>query len=132
MKYTLRKIKSRDIGKVCKIISNIGIQEIVDNLNTDKIINDVGNGKDNEGAKEKQALEVGIRIALACGDTVLKNIDRCINDVLDYLEDLSGIPKDKIDDDPAMMMEMVMDYFNKEEFKDFSKVVSKLVNKKTL
>lgn len=129
MEYTLRKIKSRDIGKVCKIISNIGIQEIADNLKMNKIINDVGN---DEETKEKQELQVGVRVALACGDVVLKNIDRCIEDVLDYLEDLSGIDKNIIDDDPALMMSMIMDYFKKEEFKDFFKVVSKFISKKTI
>lgn len=138
MEYTLRKIKSRDIGKVCKIISKIGIQEIVDNLNMKKIISDVGNEEDTEDtedakdAKEKQALLVGVQVALACGDIVLKNIDRCIGDVLDYLEDLSGIDKNIIDDDPALMMSMIMDYFKKEEFKDFFKVVSKFISKKTI
>lgn len=129
MEYTLRKIKSRDIGKVCKIISNIGIQEIADNLKMNKIINDVGN---DEETKEKQELQVGVRVALACGDVVLKNIDRCIEDVLDYLEDLSGIDKNIIDDDPALMMSMIMDYFKKEEFKDFFKVVSKFISKQTI
>lgn len=135
MEYTLRKIKSRDIGKVCKIISKIGIQEIVDNLNMEKIISDVGNEedtKDAKDAKEKQALLVGVRVSLACGDIVLKNIDHCIGDVLDYLEDLSGIDKNIIDDDPALMMSMIMDYFKKEEFKDFFKVVSKFISKQTI
>ena len=129
MEYTLRKIKSRDLGKVCRIISKIGIQEIVDNFDMSKIVGDF-NAKDMKD--EKNAAQVGIRVAAACGDTVMKNLDRCMDDVLEYLEDLSGIDKDVIDEDPAMMVGMIMDYFKKEEFRDFFKVVSKYVNKMTI
>lgn len=126
MEYTLRKIKSTDLGKVCRILSKIGIREIVDSIDMKEIIGDA------DVENEETAAQVGISVAAACGDVVLRNIDKCIDDIIDYLEDLSGIDKETINDDPAMMMEMVIDYFKKEEFKDFSRVVSKFISKKTI
>lgn len=128
MDYQLRKIKSTDLGKVCKILSKIGIKEIVDG------VNNVNIPKLKEGVEpnEEEAVNAGIQVAAACGDVVLRNMDKCIDEILDYLEDLSGIEKEIINDDPVMMMEMVIDYFKKEEFKDFSRVVSKFMRKKIM
>lgn len=128
MDYQLRKIKSIDLGKVCKILSKIGIKEIADGINNANI------PKLKEGVEpnEEEAVNAGIQVAAACGDVVLRNMDKCIDEILDYLEDLSGIEKEIINDDPVMMMEMVIDYFKKEEFKDFSRVVSKFMHKKIM
>lgn len=128
MDYQLRKIKSTDLGKVCKILSKIGIKEIVDG------VNNVNIPKLKEGVEpnEEQAVNAGVQVAAACGDVILRNMDKCIDEILDYLEELSGIEKEIINDDPVMMMEMVIDYFKKEEFKDFSRVVSKFMRKKIM
>lgn len=128
MDYQLRKIKSTDLGKVCKILSKIGIKEIangISNANIPKL-------KEGVEPNEEQTVNAGIQVAAACGDVVLRNMDKCIDEILDYLEDLSGIEKETINDDPVMMMEMVIDYFKKEEFKDFSRVVSKFMRKKIM
>lgn len=128
MDYQLRKIKSTDLGKVCKILSKIGIKEIADGISNANI------PKLKEGVEpnEDQAVNAGIQVAAACGDVVLRNMDKCIDEILDYLVELSGIEKEIINDDPVMMMEMVIDYFKKEEFKDFSRVVSKFMRKKIM
>lgn len=128
MDYKLRKIKSADLGKVCKILSRIGIKEIADGIRNTNI------PKLKEGVEpnEEQVVNAGIQVAAACGDVVLRNMDKCIDEILDYLEDLSGIEKEIINDNPVMMMEMVIDYFKKEEFKDFSRVVSKFMRKKIM
>lgn len=127
-RFTLRKIKSRDLGKVCKILSKIGINKMADEFGKEKIMM-LMEGLSVDEKKEDIAAFLGMDVALNCVNIILANIDNCMDDVLEYLSDMSGLDKDAIDDDPSLMIEMLYAYINKEEFKDFYKVVLKLMDK---
>lgn len=127
-RFTLRKIKSRDLGKVCKILSKIGINKIAEEFGKDKIMK-MMEGLSGEEKNENIATFLGIDIALNCANVVLANIDCCMNDILDYLSELSDLDKETIDNDPSLMIEMIFAYVKKDEFEDFYKVVLKLLDK---
>lgn len=126
-KFKLRKIKGTDLGKVCKIVSKIGINKIADEFGKDKIKDIMANFSVEESSNDIAAA-VGIDVALNCVNIILANIENVIDDVLDYLSDLSGLDKDVINDDPAMMMDMIFEFVRKEEFNDFYQVVLKFIN----
>lgn len=126
-KFELRKIKGTDLGKVCKIVSKIGINKIADEFGKDKIKDIMANFSAEESNNDIAAA-VGIDVALNCANIILANIENVIDDVLDYLSDLSGLDKDVINDDPAMMMDMIFEFVKKDEFNDFYQVVLKFIN----
>lgn len=130
--YELRKLCSRDIFPMSKIISKIGIKEITKNFDFDnirelveKLIEEKGN---KEEMSEADVVAVGIPIVLDVADVIFENLSACEEHIYHLLSNLSGMTKKDIAELPMdVFASMIIDVIKKEEFKDFTKAVSGLL-----
>lgn len=120
--YTLRALEAKDVFLMSKIIGNTGIKEFKNSLDSDEIKALTNSPDDNEAAAS-----VGAAVFLDMAEIVLRNLSKCEEDVYTFLGDLSGMNARCIKSLPMnTFVEMIIDVIQKEEFKDFIKVVSRL------
>ena len=82
----------------------------------------------NKGVKNLTNL-AGMTIAFEMANTIVQNIPHCEKEIFELLASVSGLKVNEIKAfGLATFTEMVIDFVKKEEFKDFFKVVSKLLN----
>ncbi|MEE0517519.1 MAG: hypothetical protein UC708_06525 [Anaerovoracaceae bacterium] len=120
--YELRKLEAKDIAPMASILSKVGIREVKNCFSPDdmKVI------ANSEGNMEAVGA-VGVSVAFEIAGVILRNYERCQNDIFSFLSSLSGMDIKQIESLPLdTFTEMVIDVVKKEEFKDFIKVVSKL------
>ena len=125
MEFTLRKFKSSDMFPMFAILSKIGFKDLKNSLSEESIKNMVSafNGEDDES----KATYVGFSIMLNIAEAVIKNLPSCENEIYNLLSSLSGMTVNEIADlDMVTFTEMIIAVVQKEEFKDFFKVVSGL------
>lgn len=121
--YTLRALEARDVFLMSKIISTIGINEFKDVVQSDAIKNAIS-GKD---VTDDVVTSVGVTVMLDFANVILGNLPKCEKDIYAFLAGLSGIDKKQIESIPMnTFVGMVIDVIQKEEFRDFIVVVSKL------
>lgn len=120
-KITLRRLCTRDLFPMMRILSKIGISEFK------KCFESAGsNFKKNKNGINIE--EIGLAAALEIAETVLKNIGSCERDIYSFLADLSGMDPAEIPElDLTVFAEMVNELARKEEFRDFFTVVLKSV-----
>lgn len=120
--YTLRALEAKDVFLMSKIIGNIGIREFKNSLDSDEIKALIDSSDDNEATAS-----VGAAVFLDMAEIVLSNLPKCEEDVYAFLSSLSGMNAQCIKSLPMnTFVEMIIDVIQKEEFKDFIKVVSRL------
>lgn len=121
--YTLRELEAKDIFLMVKIIGTIGIAKFADCLQSDEVRNIITGGKTDEGA----TASIGMVMMLSIADVIVKHLPDCEKDIYQFLSSLSGMDRKKIEALPIdTFIQMVIDVFQKEEFGDFMKAVSKL------
>lgn len=121
--YALRALEAKDVFLMSKIISTIGINEFKGIVQSDAIKSAIS-GKE---VTADLAASVGITVMLDIANVILGNLSKCEKDIYAFLSGLSGIDKKRIESMPMnTFVEMVIDVIQKEEFKDFIGVVSKL------
>ena len=121
--YTLRELEARDIAPMASILSKIGIKDIKECFNGQDL-KDMASGK----ADEATINAIGMSIMLDIVGIVLENYSKCQDNVFKFLASLSGMDAKQIESLPIdIFTEMIIDVVKKEEFKDFFKVVSKLL-----
>ena len=134
--YTFRKLGAADIVPMTKIIKNIGLKEFRTFLEGDginKIMAMFTPKSADETADEtatppdeKSIEAIGLSFGLEVAEIVFSNLEKCENDIFTFL---ASVAKMEVEDvrklDLATFAEMVIDFFKKEEFKGFFKVVSR-------
>lgn len=125
--YTLRSLQGADIFPMSAIIKKIGVKEFKNAFQDEEIkslVNSINNG---EMSKDAAANQAGMTVILNIVDVVLGNLPRAEKDIYKFLASLSGMKPDEVAALPmATFTGMVIDVIQKEEFKDFIKVVSRL------
>lgn len=125
--YTLRSLQGADIFPMSAIIKKIGVKEFKNAFQDEEIkslVNSINNG---EMSKDAAANQAGMAVILNIVDVVLGNLPRAEKDIYKFLASLSGMKPDEVAALPmATFTGMVIDVIQKEEFKDFIKVVSRL------
>lgn len=130
--YTFRLLGAPDIFLMSKIIKTIGVKEFKACFESDGIKNMIQNvfmdAKKENPDEEPDIVTVGMGVALEIADVILGNLYKCEEDIYKMLSNVSNLSVDEIKapGNAVMFLEMVIDFFKKEEFKDFFKVVSKL------
>ncbi len=132
--FELRELKSSDIFPMFKIMGKIGFKDFKDKLtpeNTKKIMgvfNQNKEGTDEEGKSQDDLLAfVGINLVADILEVIIANLPSCEQDIYNLLGGLSGLKPKQVADLPMVTFtEMIVAVIQKEEFKDFFKVVSKL------
>lgn len=120
--YTLRALEAKDVFLMSKIIGAIGIKEFKDCFESDAIKSMITNPDD-----EEAVASVGVAVFLDIAEIILNNLPKCEKDVYTFLGNLSGMTPEQIESLPMnTFFEMLIDVIQKEEFKDFMQVVSKL------
>lgn len=122
--YTFRTLNATDIAPMCKIISKIGFDEFskaFESKSVTKIIKDSKNNKD-------IADVVGIQVFLEIANIIMSRIPTCEKEIFSLLSSVSGLEVEEIRKfDLVTFTQMIVDFVEKEEFRDFLKVVSKFI-----
>lgn len=125
--YTFRPLEAPDIFPMFKIIKAIGINEFTACFEKDGIKNLIASMTGEGGNQDQMSSIVGISVVLEIADVIIGNIPKCENEIYQLLSQTSGMTIPKIKKmGMVVFVEMVIDFIQKEEFKDFIKVVSKL------
>ncbi len=123
--YTLRKLNASDVFTFSSILKQIGFKEFKDSLQSEEtkgMISALTNKEDN-AAIEK----IGLTLMLDIAGIIIGNLDSAKDSIFKLLSDLSGLTKDEVAAlDMEVFVEMIIDVFKQEGFRNFFKVVSKL------
>lgn len=121
--YTLRALEAKDVFLMSKIVGAIGINEFKDCFNPDSFKGVIDSADNSDDA----VMEVGMAVFFDIAGIVFNNLPKCEKDVYKFLGNLSGMDTKQIESLPMnTFIEMIIDVVQKEEFKDFMQVVSKL------
>lgn len=127
-KFELRELKSQDIFPMMKILGNIGMDELKD-IVSEENIKSLITTINAENKNEDVAVVLGFNLVLEIAGVVMNNLPKCEKDIYKFLGGLSGMTEKQIADLPMVTFaEMIMAVIDKDEFKDFFKVVSRLFN----
>lgn len=125
--YTLRSLQGADIFPMSAIIKKIGVKEFKNAFQDEEIKDLVKSINSGEISKDAAANQAGMAVILNIVDVVLGNLPRAEKDIYKFLASLSGMKPDEVATLPmATFTGMVIDVIQKDEFKDFIKVVSRL------
>ena len=118
--YTLRKMEAQDIAPLATIISKIGFKEFKECFDNPAVKASASDGNiDLEKA--------GMSIMFDVVGIVIANIPKCIDDIFEFIASLTGMGIEEVKGlDLDVITEMIIDLFQKEEFKKVFKVASKL------
>ena len=145
--YHFRRLKADDVPAMLRIVKKIGLKEfkalvsgdsvkhIIKKYAAKPLLEAIGM-KAEEKKSEEKAEDVASDLAIAgilsafdIVEVVLDNLMKVENDVFAFLARVSDLDEQGVRDlDMVDFMEMLIDFFRKEEFPDFFKVVSKLFN----
>ena len=117
--YKFRPLEASDVFVMSKIIGAIGVNEFSACLGGDFT-------EAIKGANDATAA-VGAAVFLNIANVIFNNLPKCENDIYQMLSNVSGMTVKEIKKlDFVTFTEMVIDFVQKEEFRDFIKVVSRL------
>lgn len=148
--YKFRKLKSTDTFLMVQIINKIGVAELKGLLDKDSIltiIENIGSNNNDENTEDAESTEnpengenteneksldvltqIGISLAFDLATIVFKNLPKCEEDIYSILANVSETDVDFIRNlDIDVFFDMIVNFFKKEEFKDFITVVSKFL-----
>lgn len=135
--YTFRKLCAKDVFPMITIIKKIGLKDFVKFFKEgglDKIVVDFFAKKTDNQAEENaeenaenNPIEVlGMTIAVELAEIIFDNLEKCEGDIFKLLASVAEMDVEDVRNlGLADFAEMVIDFFKKEDFKDFIKVVSK-------
>lgn len=122
--YAFRKLSSKDIFFMTKILGKIGIRQfkgIFEGEALDALVETFKEKKTDEAL-----MQIGVSIGFEGIDIIMGNLHKCEDDIYSLLSAVSSVPVSEIEEDALLFTEMLIDFFKKPEFPDFIKVVSKL------
>lgn len=143
--YKLRKLSTKDIGPMIKIAKKMDIRrlktvfneldlsEISNMINKDDTSNEESQETNNEtldaGENSEVLAKIGGSIIFEIIPLLLDALDNCIGDVNKLLANVANMDIEQLENlDLDIYFSMIYDFINKEEFKGFTKVVSKFLN----
>lgn len=114
---TIRKLTSSDIFPLCTIIKKIGIEDVKGIIRSEEVMKLV-NGE------EKNANKIGVVVFLDLANLIISNLPKCEKEIYEFLSSVTG---EKVEDiraiSPAEFLQLILDVFRSEDFKDFFTVV---------
>lgn len=128
LKFEFRSLKSDDMFLMFGILSKIGFKDLKNSLTPDKITDLVSNLKNQDESNPVDMSQyVGFNIMIEAVEIIVKNLPNCKVEIYTLLSSLSGMTVKQIAElDMITFTEMIIALVQKEEFKDFFKVVAKL------
>ena len=117
--YEFRELCSKDIFPMFKILNKIGFKEFKNCFSSEDMKKAI--------TEKSNVNEVGMIVLLDIAGIIIQNIGTCEDDIYEMLSSVSNLNKKQIQNlGMADFGEMITDFIQKPEFKDFFKVVSKL------
>lgn len=108
---------------MCQIIKKIGIDEFKQCFNTPEITKLMTE----DGGSGKIASQIGVTIMFDIVSIIIGNLPKCQSEIYDFLASLTGAKSKDLEElSLADFTQIIIDLVQKEEFKDFIGVVSKL------
>ena len=127
-KYEFRRLGSKDVFVMTKIIGKVGVNKFSECLNQSSVQTIISKMKDSDN-KEENITAVGLSVALEIVNVICSNLDKCENEIYQLLSQTSNLKVKEVQElDMVTFFEMIADFVKKEEFKDFFKAASKLFN----
>lgn len=133
MEFELRTLKSDDLFPMFGILSKIGFKDLKEIITPDKIkdMKSMISQKDDEDENTDENTDattmLGVSVVMEVVSIIMKNLPSCKNEIYTFLSGLSGMTVKEIGNlDMVTFTEMIVAVVQKQEFKDFFKVVSKL------
>lgn len=131
MEFELRTLKSDDLFPMFGILSKIGFKDLKEIITPDKIkdMKSMISQKDDEDEDENTdaTTMLGVSVVMEVVSIIMKNLPSCKNEIYTFLSGLSGMTVKEIGNlDMVTFTEIIVAVVQKQEFKDFFKVVSKL------
>ena len=127
MEYNMRNLQATDIFSVVKILNGIGLKNIKEAINIEEI-NKIRQGmtEDNASAITSQ---VGVNVVMSIATVILENLPNVESDLYNFIGSVIDVKaKDVAKMDMGDFMDLLITIIQKEEFKDFFKRASKLIN----
>lgn len=113
MEYNLRTLMYSDIMPMFNILSKIGFKDLKDKLTPEMLKGDTN--------------QIGFAVVMSLSETILENVQVCEEDLINFMSSVAQIEPEQI---RGMTMveftELFVAILQKDDFKDFFKVVSKL------
>lgn len=132
-KFELRKLNAGDVAPMAAIISKIGLKEfksVFSSTEMKSLIAKTGkeDAKGDGDESDNAAMKVGMVVVFDLAGIILDNYIKCEKEIFKFLASLSGQKESDIKALPLdVFFEMIITVLQKDEFKDFFKVVSKLL-----
>ena len=128
VKFELRGLKSDDMFPMFGILSKIGFKDLKNSMTPDRVAELTNSFKQNQGDESTDMTTyLGFNIMIEAVEIIMKNLPSCKMEIYTLLSSLSGMTVKQIADlDMVTFTEMIIAVVQKEEFKDFFKVVAKL------
>lgn len=129
MDITFRELTSKDIFPMCRIISKIGVQRFRECF-SNAIIDRVKEKEENaEEVAEENAEEVGVNVFFNVLELIADRLPACESEIFKLLADVGNTTPEELAEMPMVeFAEVVGDFVQKQEFRDFIKVASKWLN----
>lgn len=130
--FELRELQSKDIFPMFKIMGKIGFKDLKEKMtpeNTKEIMKlFTANQEEGQEINQDEMISyVGFNVVTEIAESIIGNLPSCEQDIYTLLGNLSGMkPKDVANLPMVTFAEMIIAVIQKEEFKDFFKVVSRL------
>ena len=124
MPFKFRPLNATDVFLMSKIIGAIGVNEFSACFDGNAIKNMLSQMGKNGG---NDATIAGVAVFLEIANVIFKNLPKCEADIYQMLANVSGMTTKEIKNlDFVTFTEMVIAFVQKDEFRDFIKVVSRL------
>lgn len=127
----LRNLQATDIFLIVKILNKIGYEEIRKEINVDEImsVREKLSTTDDEKKKTSLIAEYGVNVVMSVLGILLENLPLIEQDLYNFVGSVAGIKaKDVAKMDINKFVDLLIEIINKDEFKDFFKRASKLIN----
>ena len=138
-KYEFRKLNSRDLFMIIKLVKKIGLDnfsKVLEKGNIKEIV-DKFTGKETKTTtktskkaknKETEYYQVGLAIGLEAGQVVIERLNECEDEIFEILSKTSNLEMKDLEEMPIdEFIEMIFDFVKLEDFqKLFQKAVSLL------
>ena len=126
MEYTLGKFKATDVFTMATLLSKIGLGRMADEFGKENILKLVNNAK---GKKEDVTTLTGMQLFLQVAEIILANLDSCETEVFKLLSSVTGASIEDLKElDADLFIELIVEVVQMQQFKDFFKRASGLLN----
>ena len=135
MDFELRELKSTDIFPMFKIMGKIGFKDLKERLTQERIKDITGMMKQNAAEDSADPAEntddmvtyVGFNVIMEVADILLSNLPKCEEEIYSFVGSVAGLKVAEVKDLSMVdFTKAIIAILQKEEFKDFFKVVSSL------